>query len=914
MRAPGRNPQRHEHRRVRARPVPVGVRRDQARAARVHREHRERTLGRADRVHSRRPRRDRDRDGRARGTRGEVRSGQQRVRARRPRRVADCACVETAEAQLHPGFVEPATRRRIAPPAAPTRRAPGRAHVRAAGARGDVTVARQLVIGPLLFVTAIVVGWLAGFSAPFDDVAYSRVIYAADGRLLGARIASDGQWRLPLGPQPLPDRFVVALTTFEDVRFHAHPGVDPIAIARAALSNLRARRVVSGGSTITMQVARLARSNQPRTLIQKATEALLALRIELAYSKPDVVRLFAAHAPFGGNVVGIEAAAWRYFGRPLIRITWAEAALLAVLPNSPSLMHLTHERDALRAKRDRLLDRLYAAGRIDEHELRLAQGEPIPTAPHPLPHDALHLLGTLAARHPDQWRFDTTIDRSFQQRASQIVAAHGIRLRSIGVAHAAAIVVHVPTGAVRSYVGNLPPSNPPGAGDYVDIVQARRSTGSLLKPFLYAAMIDSGELIPGQIVPDVPTRIGGYIPENHTGDFLGAVRVDVALARSLNVPAARLLQQYGVDRFHGVLRELGMRSLTRSASHYGIPLILGGSESTLWELTGMYASMARTVRERAPGALTVHPPYVIPSDAGQSDAARSPLSPAASYLTLEALREVERPEEFQGWRHFRSADEISWKTGTSYGLRDAWAIGVNAEYAVGVWVGNATGRGAPGLRGTAIAGPVMFELFEMLGRAGSLYSPGGLTTVPVCRDSGLLAGPDCRASVARLLPVTALDRTPCSYCRTIHLDETGAMRVAADFYPTDLIVQEKRLVLPEAMAWYYQRRATDYQALPPVHPRLSGDTVASVAFEFPTDDASVFIPIEMSGRRGSIVAVVRPADPRASIFWHLNGDFIGVTERTHSLELSPRAGVHELTVVTSAGATARVRFRVLDRE
>jgi len=778
-----------------------------------------------------------------------------------------------------------------------------------------------LSLAPVALSLLLVFIWLMSLPRPLFSPAYSRVVFDREERLLGAAIADDEQWRFPASESPLPEKFVTALIEFEDSRFYRHPGVDPLAIVRAFVSNIEAGEVVSGGSTITMQVARLARGNRPRTLVQKIAEASLALRVELTHDKAEVVAFFAANAPFGGNVVGIEAASWRFFGRPLRDVTWAEAALLAVLPNSPALIHLSQRRPELTAKRDRLLERLHEAGALDAEALRLAIAEPTPPAPRAIPQAAPHLLQTLAADYPDQWRFTTTLGEHEQLRATEILARHGERLRGLGIDHAAAMIVDVPTGAVLAYVGNLAPRDPAGRGDFVDIVRAPRSTGSLLKPFLFAAMIDSGELLPRQIVPDIPTRIGGYIPENHTHVFSGAVRADEALARSLNVPAARLLRDFGVPRFYGLLKDFGMSTLARPADEYGIPLILGGAESTLFELTGMYASMARTVVRRDADAAHVFMPRVLAPAGGasasgtpsQGPSTRAPVSPGSLYLTLAALNEVERPEELSGWRAFSSSREISWKTGTSYGLRDAWAIGVTDRYAVGVWVGNATGAGAPGLRGTASAGPIMFELFELLERSSGFLSPGGLATVRVCADSGYLAGPDCPQTESILVPAGAHEHEVCPYCRTLHLDASGSFQVNSEIYPVVEMRQEKWFVLPGTMAWYYGQTAADYLAPPPFDPRIA-QVSQPISVEFPLPGAEVYVPVEMSGLRGSLVATAYHIDPSARVFWHLDGRYLGETVRDHTMEISPPPGDHELALVDTAGHSTQIRFRVLARD
>ncbi|MCS6947615.1 MAG: penicillin-binding protein 1C, partial [Steroidobacteraceae bacterium] len=463
---------------------------------------------------------------------------------------------------------------------------------------------------------------------PLLPAPLSTVLLARDGSLLGARIAADGQWRFP----PLasvPDKFRSALLAFEDRRFAEHRGVDWLAVARAAGQNLKARRVVSGGSTLTMQLARLVRTAQTRgtaaerrrarTLRDKAIEALLALRLELQYSKAEILALYASHAPFGGNVVGLEAAAWRYFGRAPAELSWAEAATLAVLPNAPALVTPGRNRLRLQRRRDALLLRLAASGVLDRLDLKAALAEPLVGAPLPLPNDAPHYLDTLRRRTPDRHRLHSTLDATLQRQAVELVRDHARELERQNVHNVAALVLDNRTFDVLAYVGNAEWSLARGRGFAVDIVQRPRSTGSILKPFLYAALLDSGQLLPRMLVADVPTQIAGYMPENFDRQYRGAVPADVALAQSLNVPAVRLLQQYGVERFYDALRARGFSTLVRPPSHYGLTLVLGGAEGTLWDITHLYARLVADARGADPRAGAGH------------------FSPGAAWLTLQAL-------------------------------------------------------------------------------------------------------------------------------------------------------------------------------------------------------------------------------------------------------------------------------------
>jgi penicillin-binding protein 1C len=767
--------------------------------------------------------------------------------------------------------------------------------------------------------------WLFVPVVPFDDP-LSTVVLDRDGELLGASIASDGQWRFGVASR-VPEKFAAAITCFEDRRFYWHPGVDPLALGRAALVNLREERVVSGGSTLTMQVVRLARKGRPRTFAEKAIESVLALRLSLSLSKRQVLGLYAAYAPFGGNTVGLDAAAWRYFGREAERLSWAETATLAVLPNAPSLVHPGRNRDQLAAKRNRLLDALHGRGVIDALTADLAKREPLPPAPEALPMLAPHLVARAGLERGSR-RFRagdaspwvrTTLRASLQARASEIVARHQAALAENGVRNAAALVVDVLTGEVLAYVGNHWPPGSEDHGEHVDVVPARRSTGSVLKPLLYASMLESGEVLPSQLVADVPTHLGAFHPENFDRAYAGAVPASQALARSLNVPAVRLLRAHGVERFASVLRRLGLRTLDQPGSHYGLALILGGAEGTLWDVTGVYAGLARSALART--ADEARAAFFEPSYRPSGSRARAggaPLGSAASWLTLQAMLEVERPGDELAWRAFASARKVAWKTGTSYGFRDAWAVGVTPRFAVGVWAGNASGEGRAGLTGHSAAAPLLFDLVGVLPGAGWFAPPAsGLEDVDVCARSGMRASPYCESRRAELVPRAGLDSPPCSFCRLVHADEALAWQVHGGCEPLAAIRTVSWFVLPPALETYYRRLHADYRPPPPFREdcrsALSGAESASLSFVYPREGASVYVPVEMDGSLGRVVFEAAHRDPRARVFWHLDDEYAGETVETHQLALAPRAGAHRLVLVDERGETVERRFTAVDR-
>ena len=758
----------------------------------------------------------------------------------------------------------------------------------------------------------------------------STVLLDREGELLGATIAEDGQWRFGVA-EAVPEKFVAAITCFEDRRFFAHPGVDPLALGRALVQNLRHGRVVNGGSTLTMQVVRLSRRGQPRTYAEKAIEAVLAVRLTAALSKAQVLGLYTAYAPFGGNAVGLDAAAWRYFGKPPDRLSWAETATLAVLPNAPSLVHPGRNRSRLREKRDRLLDALLERGAIDRATADLAKREPLPAVPGPLPRLAPHLLERVKAeRGGARWRTGdaspwvrTTLDRGVQERATAVLLRHHRALAENGVHNAALLVAETRTGRILGYVGNLPRFDEPDHGHWVDVVPAPRSSGSILKPLLFAGMLEAGEVLPGQIVPDVPTHLGSFHPENFERRYAGAVSAERALARSLNVPAVRLLRAYGTARFTALLRRTGLTSLDRPAAHYGLSLILGGAEATLFDVTGVYASLGRTAVRAAVGEPldgAVHPLTYLDAPPARlaAGATALPVGPGAAWLTLEAMLEVERPGDEFAWRAFSSSRKVAWKTGTSYGYRDAWAVGVTPGHVVGVWVGNADGEGRPGLTGYAAAAPILFDLFGLLPASGWFEEPfESLAAVDVCARSGMRRGPHCAAARSRPVTKAGLESPPCAYCRLVHLDEDQAWQVHGDCERVAAIRGVPWFVLPPAMETYYRPQHAEYRPPPPLRPDCraavgTGGTGA-LACVAPAEGAVVYVPVEMDGSRGRVVFEAAHRDPAASVFWHLDAEYQGETRDIHQMALAPPPGAHVLTLVDETGETFSRRFTVLGR-
>jgi len=781
-------------------------------------------------------------------------------------------------------------------------------------------IARALIAG-----TAAVFGFLWIVPVVQFDDPLSTVVLDRNGELLGATIAADGQWRFGVADS-VPERYVAALTRFEDRRFFQHPGVDPLAIGRAVLQNLREHGIVSGGSTLTMQVVRLARKGRERTFTEKVVEAVLAVRLEVSLSKRQILALHAAYAPMGGNTVGLDAAAWRYFGREPKRLSWAETAMIAVLPNAPSLIHPGRNREALKRKRDRLLDSLHEAGVLDEMGCRLAKEEALPPAPQPLPMLAPHLLARARrdARRDAQWKtgdgspwVHTSVERALQARAAEILGRHQRALAQNGVHNVAALVVEVETGAVAAYLGNVAGADGQEHGEHVDVIPARRSTGSTLKPLLFAAMLETGDVLPGQLVPDVPSHFGAFHPENFDRAYSGAVPAEMALARSLNVPAVRMLRSYGVDRFYATLQGVGLTSLTRPAADYGLALILGGAEGTLWDVTGVYAGVSRV----ASGTGGFAPPsYQWPVRTARPGADREPaLHAAACHLTLKAMLELERPGDEQSWRAFRSSRKIAWKTGTSYGFRDAWAVGVTSRYAVGVWAGNADGEGRPGLTGHSAAAPILFELFDLLPAGDEAAPPDAeLHDIDACAWSGMRAGPHCARTRPQLVPRAGLNSPPCAYCRLVHVDERGEWQVHGDCEPVSQIHATSWFVLPPAMETHYRRRHADYRPPPPLRADCRSNasavqTAASLSCVYPREAAQVYVPLEMNGGLGRVVFEAAHRNPASSVYWHLDDAFYGETRDIHQLALAPPPGPHVLTLVDEDGETIRRRFTVIAR-
>jgi penicillin-binding protein 1C len=753
----------------------------------------------------------------------------------------------------------------------------------------------------LIYVPAILIVWFLFclprhlFRAPLSATAVS-----ADGTLLGARISADGQWYFPPSDH-VPEKFARCIVAFEDKRFWLHGGVDPLSAGRALVQNLRRGGVVSGASTLTMQVIRLSRPDKPRSLPEKLYEMMLATRLEFRCSKKKILLLYASNAPFGGNVVGIEAAAWRYFGRSADDLSWGESAMLAVLPNAPGLIHPGRSRERLLEKRNALLDKLERKGVIDETECLLAKDEPLPDKPLPMPDAAYHLLERCRLERGDG-PFSTTLDAVLQDRVNAIARRYFDSYRTNLVDNLGILVTDVHTGEVRAYYGNTRGCAPRVRGADVDMVPAARSSGSTLKPLLYASMLQAGEILPTSLVKDTPYNHNNFSPHNYSRTFEGAVPAHEVIERSLNVPSVRMLEDFGAERFLEVLQRMGFTTIDKDADHYGLSLILGGAEITLETLARAYYYLAA---ELAGDPVHEELAYLSDTRRDRLPARKIPIGKAAAYLTFEALSNANRPEEEASWMDFSTGRRIAWKTGTSWGNRDAWCVGVNRDWVVAVWVGNSDGEGRAGMTGVSYAAPVMFDVFSALpGSAWFSRPTGEMTQVEVCHESGFPASDLCPQRDTLWVPDVSEQPDMCRYHRLVHLDSEGRWQVNSNCCPPEEMRAEVRFVLPPAQEWYYMQKHLEYKPLPPKHPLF--DAASSdynpIEIIYPQNGITLVLTRALSGQQNGAVFRAAHSDPSATVYWHIDDEFVGETTGEHELRVDPPPGQHRLTLIDGQGA------------
>ncbi|HEX7414891.1 MAG TPA: penicillin-binding protein 1C [Bacteroidia bacterium] len=777
---------------------------------------------------------------------------------------------------------------------------------------------RKYALTLILVLLLLYAAWLP--KKLFTD-SYSTIIYDEHNELLGAHIAKDGQWRFPYSDS-IPDKFKTCITYFEDEYFFHHLGINPFSLSKAFIKNTKSGKVKSGGSTITMQVARLMRKNKARTYWEKFVEILLAFRIELSYKKSSILNEYACHAPFGSNVVGLHAASWRYFGRSPDKLSWAESAVLAVLPNAPSLIYPGKNHQALLNKRNRLLKKLYDNKVIDESTYKLSLQETLPEKAFAIPQYSPHLLARAASEYGAGKIYYSTLNKNLQQQINAALNNHIQTLSANAIYNAGALVLETESGKVVAYVGNSY-SLGNEHDNYVDVISAPRSTGSILKPFLFASMLNDSKILPSMLLEDIPTQMGSYAPKNFNLTYDGLVPASMALARSLNVPAVRMLQEYGTPRFQYQLQKLGFKNFTKPSTHYGLSLILGGGEATLWDLASAYSSMGRVLLHYTSysgkyDANDYHDAVYLQSksETKKSIQKTSLLSAGSIWSTFNAMTELARPEDYTGSYRFLSSHRIAWKTGTSFGFRDAWAVGVNAKYTVAVWVGNADGEGRPGLTGISAAAPLMFAIFNLLPAHTWFKMPSqDMMNVVVCKQSGYKASDICPNKIIESVPKNASKTNLCPYHKMIHLDATGMYRVNSTCYPVAQMQHKAWFVTSPVQEYYFKQHSSFYQSLPPYLPQCQTETnTHQIDIIYPRPGFKIYIPYEETEEKGRLILKATHKNNAATLFWHLDGKYIGSTQKFHQMEVLPAKGKHKIEIIDEQGESETCSFEIVDKE
>ena len=747
-----------------------------------------------------------------------------------------------------------------------------------------------LVAAAAALAIAVVVAAVIAFLWPMDPAPYlahrhSPVVADRHGTPLHAFLNDDDHWCFPVPLEAISPHLIHATLAAEDQRFYQHPGVDPIAIARAAWQNLTEQRVVSGASTITMQLLKRGDLDS-RTLGGKIMQLVQAPRLDRSVDKDTLLEAYLNGLPYGMNLSGAEAAARRYFGKSAAELTAAESALLAAIPKAPSaLMPLDHPERA-RARRDFVLQRMAEHAYLTDAELHDALAAPLGVAWHDYPRAAPHV----AMRYRGEARqSDTplvlTLDAAMQTRVERAVHHAMPRLRP-EVGNAAAIVVHVPTAEVRAWVGSADFFHTPGGGQ-VDAVRARRSPGSTLKPLIYALALDQSALYPSEVLLDAPWQEGMYNPENFDRDYRGRIAASDALRLSLNIPALTVLDRIGIPTFAALANQSGLNLFSKPPESYGLGVALGSCEATLLELAESYRVLAALGEYRTLRVLSGDPADDSADDpAGES----TRLLERGACLAIFNMLEQPLPSAWDnrvGVTLDTAHRRVAWKTGTSPGNRDAWAFAFDAEYIVGVWMGNNSGRPSPRLIGSQVSLPLVASIVRALPAPSpdAWPTPGDdLRAVTICAATGLPSTEWSPATRTAMFPANAILHRRCD---VFGPDGNGGTQARWPSGPRswDLARVESR---PARMA--------------------AAKEQSRLAITEPPQGAQFVLVRQPGADRLHLRATLTNSQP---LHWFLNGRHAGHAKPGESIPIDLALGDHEVSCIAPDGAQATVRFRVL---
>ncbi|MCS6807852.1 MAG: penicillin-binding protein 1C [Bacteroidota bacterium] len=798
-----------------------------------------------------------------------------------------------------------------------------------------IRVVRLAILRCALSLVLAFLGILGILSLLFPlhvDIPFSTLIAARDSTIIHAFLASDDKWRMKTDIAELSPLLRTALIAKEDRWFYWHCGVNPVALVRATIQNITAQRTVSGASTLTMQVARMLEQQyasrygnphqRPRTLWNKLVEIFRALQLECVYSKDEIIQLYTNLAPYGGNIEGVKAASMLYFGRLPDKISLAQAVTLAIIPNRPTTLKLAEHNTAIQRERDKWLERFRSERIFPDSLINDALREPLGVERRQAPSTTVpHLAYRMKRSFPTESIIYTTIDTR-KQHAVQTLTQNVIRRLTIyGIRNAAVLVVNNQRSEVEAYLGS-PNYDDKAASGEVDGVRAVRSPGSALKPLIYALAMDRGLITPKTIMTDAPSNFDGYAPENFDRQYRGFISAEKALINSLNIPAVKLLQQLGVAAVSDVLIRAGFEQIRKDAAKLGLSLVLGGCGVRLEEMAALYSAFARYGEWRPLHMYRTTPPQptfglqVFRTRDSMSSVPNRLISPSAAFMLGEILTQLTRPDVPRNFASTRRLPKVAWKTGTSYGRRDAWSIGYNKRYTVAVWVGNFSGQGVPELVGADIATPLLFDIFNAI----DYDSPNDWFEPPpeidfrlVCSESGLLPAEHCTNQVTDYYIPGVSSNARCSHQKSVIVSADEQVSYCPDCLPSTGYKKKLYPNLPPEIVALYSAENRAFERIPPHNPACTRAQQSGTAPTITSLIDGKQYYVEHNTRATTVSKLMlscHAANDVRTVYWYVNDKFLCSVPPEERVFFTPEHGYNKISCSDDKGRTSSITILV----